>query len=67
MPVTVTRIYDSEEKAKQAAADLKQHTSPGQVMIVAPSDSGICRGRTGQDRNVGRQRQSLCRGRQARP
>ena len=40
MPVTVTRIYDSEAKAKQAAADVKQHASPGQVVVVTPSEGG---------------------------
>jgi len=36
MPVTVTRIYESEQKAKQAAAELESHISSGQVTVVTP-------------------------------
>ena len=38
MPVTVTRLYDSEEKARQAEAALQPHVAPGQATVVAPGD-----------------------------
>jgi len=39
MPVTVTRIYESDETAQQAAAELKPHTMSGQVTVVTPDDA----------------------------
>src|SRR5690349_11183560 len=37
MPVTVTRIYDSPEKARKAADELKKFTSESQIHVVNPS------------------------------
>jgi hypothetical protein len=36
MPVTVTRIYDSPEKAQKAADELKKFTSESQIHVVNP-------------------------------
>src|SRR4051794_9987 len=36
MPVTVTRLYDSPEKAQKAADELKKFTSESQVHVVNP-------------------------------
>jgi hypothetical protein len=36
MPVTVTRIYDSQEKAQKAADELKKFTTASQVHVVNP-------------------------------
>jgi len=38
MPITITRIYDTEDKARQAEAELRQHPPVGQVTVVTPSD-----------------------------
>ena len=38
MPVIITRIYDTEDKARQAEAELKQQTVVGQVTVVTPRD-----------------------------
>ena len=38
MPVIVTRIYDTEDKARQAEAGLKPQTVVGQVTVVTPRD-----------------------------
>jgi hypothetical protein len=37
MPVTITRIYDSPEKAQKAADELKKFTPESQVHVVNPS------------------------------
>ncbi|MFL5284225.1 MAG: hypothetical protein ACJ8AW_25345 [Rhodopila sp.] len=41
MPVTVTRIYDSPEKAKKAADELKKFTSESQIHVVNPSGQNV--------------------------
>ncbi|MFL5286000.1 MAG: hypothetical protein ACJ8AW_34740 [Rhodopila sp.] len=38
MPVTVTRIYESEEKAHEAKAALNQQASPNQIVVVTPKE-----------------------------
>jgi len=38
MPVTVTRIYESEDNARRAEADLESQTMSGQVTVVTPAD-----------------------------
>jgi len=38
MPVTVTRIYESEEGARQAEEAVQPHTMSGQVTVVTPGD-----------------------------
>lgn len=39
MPVVVTRIYESEETARQVETDLRPHTLAGQVRVVTSGDN----------------------------
>ena len=38
MADTITRIYDSEDRARRAAAEAQKRVAPAQVTIVTPSD-----------------------------
>ncbi|MBS0644067.1 MAG: hypothetical protein JSS43_29745 [Proteobacteria bacterium] len=43
MPVIVTRLYDSEDKARQVESELAPHTLSGQVTVVTQADGDSAR------------------------